>query len=81
MWSFDQPQIDAVNRLKQLVTETPVLKFFNTRLPIKISSNASRVGLDAVIEQKHDNDWHPVAFASRSLQSSERNYCQSEKET
>ena len=22
----------------------------------------------------HDDDWHPVAFASRSLQSSERNY-------
>ena len=37
MWSFDQPQINAVNRLKQLVTENPVLKLYNPNLPIKIS--------------------------------------------
>ena len=81
MWSFDQPQTDAVNRLKQLITETPVLKFYDPSLPIKISSDASCAGLGAVIEQKHDNGWHPVAFASQSLQSSERNYSQLEKET
>ena len=66
--------------MKQLVTETPVLKFYNPNLPIKISSDASRAGLGAVIEQKHDNNWHPVAFASRSLQSSECNYSQLEME-
>ena len=81
MWSFNQPQIDAVNRLKQLVTETPVLKFYNPNLDIKIFSDASRAGLGAVIEQKHDDDWHPVVFASRSLQSSERNNSQLENDT
>ena len=49
MWSFDQPQIDAVNRLKQLATETPVLQFYDPNLPIKMSSDASRAGLGAVI--------------------------------
>ena len=56
MWTFDQPQIDAVNRLKQQVTEAPVLKFYNPNLPMKISSDASCAGLGAVIEQKHGND-------------------------
>ena len=58
IWFFDQRQIDALNRLKQLVTETPVLKFHNPNLPIKISSDASRVGLGAIIEQKHDSGWY-----------------------
>ena len=81
MCSFDQPQIDAVNRLKQLVTETPVLEFYNPNLPIKISLDASRAGLGAVIEEKHGNDWHPVAFASPSLQLSGCNYSPLEKAT
>ena len=36
--------------------------------------------LGAVLEQKHDETWYPVAFASRSLTLAEKNYCQLEKE-
>ena len=80
-WSFDQPQINSVEKLKQLITTSPILKYFNPNLPIKVSSDASKEGLGAVLEQYHETGWHPVAFASRSLTSSEANYCPFELET
>ena len=80
LWVFDTPQIEAVTKLKHLICSSPVLKFYDSRLPIQISCDASLSGLGAVLEQKFDHDWHPIAFSSRSLSSSERNYCQLEKE-
>ena len=32
---FDTPQIDAFNKLKQLVANTQTLKYFDKNLPIK----------------------------------------------
>ena len=66
--------------LKNLVTKSPVLKFFDSILPTKISCDASLKGLGAILEQKHNDSWYPVGYASRSLTSAERNYCQLEKE-
>lgn len=34
--------------------------------PIRMSSEASRSGLEAVRLQKRD-DWHPIAYTSRSM--------------
>ena len=45
----------------------------------KISADASN-GLGAVLLQKHDSEWKPVAFASCSLSDTEANYAQIEKE-
>jgi len=67
--------------LKTLVSQAPVLKFYNPNLALKISSDASQTGLGAILEQQHDNQWHPIAYASRSLSNAEKNYSQIEKET
>ena len=45
-----------------------------------MSSDASKRGLGAVLEQEHEDKWFPVAFASRTLTTSEENYCPLEKE-
>ena len=66
--------------LKNLVTKSPVLKFFDSILPTKISCDASLKGLGAILEQKHNDSWYQVGYTSRSLNSAERNYCQLEKE-
>ena len=63
------------------MTKAPVLKYFDPKFPTRISSDASKPGLGATLEQCHDGTWHPVAHASRSLTSAEQNYCQLEKET
>ena len=80
LWSFDKPQKDAIRALKNLVTQSPTLQYFNPKLPIRVSSDASTLGLGAMLEQKHNNEWLPVAYASRSLTSAETNYCPLELE-
>ena len=44
--------------------------------------DASGIGLGAILSQKQsDGEYHPIAYASRSLQRSEKNYGISELET
>ena len=52
-WCFDAPQIKAVQELKEVVTNNPVLKFHNIQLPTRVSSDALTEGLGAVMEQQH----------------------------
>ena len=62
------------------MTDSPVLKYFNQNLPTKVSVDASKAGLGAVLLQLHRDDWHPVTYASCAMSKSERNYSQIEKE-
>ena len=62
------------------VISPPVLKFCNPFLPIKVSCDASEKGLGAVLEQKENERWHPIAYAIHTLNKSEQNYCQLQKE-
>ncbi|CAB4031586.1 Hypothetical predicted protein [Paramuricea clavata] len=64
-----------------MVTSAPVLKYFNPKDPIKVTSDSSKFGLGAVLEQREEGKWKPVAFASGSLTQSEQNYTQIEKGT
>ena len=49
---------------------------------MRVSTDASGVGPGAVLSQKQrDGEYHPIAYASRSLQPSEKNYGISELET
>ena len=56
------------------------MKFFDPKLQTKITCDASKFGLGATLEQKFNNIWEPIAFASRTLTRAESNYCQLEKE-
>ena len=62
------------------MTDSPVLKYFDQNLPTKVSVDASKAGLGAVLLQLHRDDWRPVAYASRAMSKSKRNYSQIEKE-
>ena len=46
--------------LQFLVTNSPVLKYFDPNLPVKLSVDASKSGLGSVLLQLHKDDWHPV---------------------
>lgn len=60
--------------------EAPVLKFFDERRKTKLSADASKFGLGAVLLQQFGSRWHPVSYASRALTATECNYAQIEKE-
>ncbi|KAL7851936.1 hypothetical protein SRHO_G00177210 [Serrasalmus rhombeus] len=66
--------------LKTALTTAPVLTFFDTTKSIKISTDASKDGLGAVLLQAEGDQWKPVAYASRTMTESECRYAQIEKE-
>lgn len=75
-WCWESSHQNTFETLKKLVTEAPVLAYYDTNRPITIQCDASSMGLGAVLLQEN----RPVAFASRTLSSAEKNYVQMEKE-
>ena len=66
--------------LKKLVTESPVLKYYDPSKEMKLSVDASKYRIWSVLRQKYEEDWAPVAYGSWSLVHSEMNYAQIERE-
>ena len=65
----------AFDRLKDLCTRTPILAYADYRKPFQFQTDASDLGLGAVLYQINDNGHQRViAFASHSLGNTERNY-------
>ena len=54
--------------------EKPVLKMPDWSKPFVMHTDASGYALGVVIAQEHDDGMHPIAFHSRSLLPTERNY-------
>ena len=71
----------AFELLKQSLSADPVLQGPDYMRPFILQTDASDVGIAAVLSQKSDEDGdHPVAFYSRKLCSRERNYAAVERE-
>ena len=76
-----KPQFDTFNRLKWLISTVAVLQFYDPNFPTRLRTDFSSFGLGAMIEQYVEDNWHPIIFVSRSLDKSEQNYVQIERET
>ena len=80
-WSWTQECQRSFDKAKATLVSSDVLMHYDPSLPIKMAGDASAYGVGAVISHVlPDGSERPVAFASRSLSSSERNYAQVEKE-
>ena len=75
-WNWSRVQDKAFAEVKKLVTEAPLLRFYDPRLELLIQCDASEKGLGAALLQKGQ----PIAFASRALTDVETRYAQIEKE-
>ena len=65
----------AFDRLKDLYTKTPILAYADYRKPFQLQTDASDLGLDAVLYQIDDSGHRRViAYASHSLSNTERKY-------
>ena len=74
-WIWDKPQQSAFELLKQAVSATPLLCYFNLKEDVTIQCDASQRGLGSALQRGR-----PVAYASRALTDTEVNYAQTEKE-
>ena len=80
-WKWDQGCEEAFRDLKKQLVSSTVLVHYDPKLPLKMEGDASAFGVGAVLTHVFpDGSERPVAYASRTLLESERNYCQTEKE-
>ena len=80
-WQWSNGCSKAVETARKQLAAAKPLVHFNPSLPIQLATDASSYGLGAVISHKFpDGTERPVAFASRTMTTAERNYAQIEKE-
>lgn len=70
----------AFERLKEALTNAPVLPYPDPALPYIVDCDASAEGLGAVLSQVKDGREHVVAYFSNKLNAAERNYCATRRE-
>ena len=70
----------AFEKLKELITHTDALAYFNVNIRTRIVADRSPVGLGAVLTQLHGSEWRVIGYASRRLSDVERRCSQTEKE-
>ncbi|GFV84445.1 retrovirus-related Pol polyprotein from transposon 17.6 [Trichonephila clavipes] len=73
-WSTEAQ--DSFNKVKRALKEAPVLQLPNFQEEFNLFTDASGIGIGAVLNQNH----RPIAFASRTLNKMERNYTVTERE-
>ena len=66
--------------MKELITSTTALAYFDVNSKTRIVADASPVGLGAVLIQLQGVEWRVIAYASRGLTDVERRYSQTERE-
>ncbi|XP_064468546.1 uncharacterized protein K02A2.6-like [Ornithodoros turicata] len=80
-WLWDLECQRAYSQVKDLLASSAVLAHYDPDKPVQLSCDASPYGLGAVFSHVYDDgSTRPVAYASRTLSDSEKNYSQLEKE-
>jgi hypothetical protein len=80
VWRWGEQQQTAFEALKRALTSAPVLVVPDPELPYEVYTDASNFALGAVPLQRQDKYKRPVAFLSRKLSPTERNYPTGDRE-
>ncbi|GFW18106.1 transposon Tf2-9 polyprotein [Trichonephila clavipes] len=78
---FEQPQMEAFEKLKKLLSESPVLSIFQQGRTTELHTDASQQGYGAVLLQEaEDGKLHPVQYMSQKATPAEEKYSSYELE-
>ncbi|PJE78240.1 hypothetical protein CI610_02833 [invertebrate metagenome] len=73
-WVWSDSQQEAFDSTKSTLTQPPVLAYADYSKPFILHTDASASGLGAILYQVQDGKERVIAYASRGLRASERNY-------
>ncbi len=80
-WSWGKQQQQAMDFVKAKLTSPETLTHFDPNLPIVLATDASPVGVGAVIyHELPDGTVKPIEYTSKTLSPAEMNYAQIDKE-
>ena len=79
-FNWGPEQTRAFDELKTQLSNASILGYYDPTAQTLVITDASPVGLGAVLAQKHGDDYRVIMYASRSLTDVERRYSQTEKE-
>ena len=73
--------LEVFKTLKRKCMTVPVLAFVDLEKPFILETDASGIGLGAVLlQEQQDGKLHPIAYASKALHGSQKNYHSSKLE-
>jgi hypothetical protein len=73
-WSWTPNEHFAFEHLIHAITSDPILHLPKRYGRFRIKADASDYAISAVLSQLHDDQWHPIAFLSKTLTAPQRNY-------
>ena len=73
-WKWETEQQTAFDTLKETITTAPCLQIPEDEGQFRVEADTSEGAVGAVISQQIEDKWHPVAFHSKVLSPTERNY-------
>jgi hypothetical protein len=71
-WMNHQQQ--AFETLKEKLTKAPIVQYPDFKKPFYLYTDASHIGLEAVLVQKEEKKEYVIAYASQTLSAAEKNY-------
>jgi len=71
---------NAFQELKRVLSSSPILSFPREEGEFVLDTDASRIGIGAVLSQKQDGKEKVIGYFSRVLSKAERNYCVTRRE-
>jgi len=79
-WEWGDEQVRAFEQIREHSVTAPTLAYPNFELPFTLQTDASSVGLGAVLTQTIEGEERVIAFASRALTDPEKRYSVTEQE-
>ncbi|MCG8113536.1 MAG: RNase H-like domain-containing protein, partial [Candidatus Thiodiazotropha taylori] len=77
---WGEEQRASFDKLKRLLASADTLGYYDVNAKTQVITDASPVGLGALLVQEQEGEYRVICYASRSLTDIERRYSQTEKE-
>ena len=75
VWKWQEKERSAFNKLKNKMTNPPTLAIPHPKQKIRLETDASGYAIGGVLsQQQEDSSWRPVAYLSKAMNETERNY-------